>query len=107
MKKAIFEEKQKVVSLWTEGDMTTVQICQNEEKIDFTDPETGEKKGSGWQYDFNEFTLPSDEVDVDAIESTPGDYLTYQPAAELTDEEKIEKALANSEYAVILAGGEV
>lgn len=71
------------------------------------DPHTGEILGQEYVYDYNEWTAPEDSVGQDAITAAPADYLNYTPAAELTAAEKIEKALANSEYAIILAGGEV
>lgn len=69
-------------------------------------PEEGEPY-TAYLYDFNEWTAAEEDVDEDAIKANPEEYAGYTPAPELTDREKIEKALANSEYAVILAGGEV
>lgn len=86
---------------------TTVRICQNEKTVDIEDQETGKITGQEYSYDFNEWTDLEENIDEDTITKNPEKYLDYAPAPELTNEEKVEKALANSEYAIILAGGEV
>lgn len=107
MKKAQFAEKQEKAAFQTTDGKTTVRICMNEQTVDITDQETGEITATEYVYDFNEWTDAEENIDQDAIKADPESYLNYTPAPELTDKEKIEKALANSEYAVILAGGEV
>lgn len=86
--------------------MTTVQICQNEQAATMEGQEPEEVE-HGYQYDYNEWTAPTAEVDTEMIKKNPVKYLDYTPEPELSDREKVEKALANSELAVILAGGEV
>ncbi len=101
MKKAIFSSKQPAVKFTEINDKTIVQICLNEKEfvVDLYLPITQ------YEYDFNEWM--EEDVDTEGILADPASYLNYQPEAELTDKEKIEKALANSEYAVILAGGDL
>lgn len=106
MKKALFTEKQDAVRITTIDGKSTVQICQNEQESGIENPETGESE-QGYLYDFCEWTAPEEDVDADAIKKDPAAYLDYTPTPELTDAEKIDKALANSELAVILAGGTV
>lgn len=100
MKKAIFSSKQPAVKFTEINGKTIVQICLNEKEfvVDLHLPITQ------YEYDFNEWV--EEDVDTEGILADPTSYLNYQPEAELTDKEKIEKALANSEYAVILAGGD-
>ncbi|MGN1382714.1 MAG: hypothetical protein ACI4W2_07860 [Eubacterium sp.] len=81
---------------------TTVQICLNGSPVDTSDGQGGTIKA--WEYDFHEFTEAA--PDTDAIKAAPEKYLDYEPEKEPTAEEKIEKALANSEYAILLAGGD-
>lgn len=99
-----FDSKQEVVTFTTLDGMTTVQICTGEEVVERR-PEEGEPY-TAYLYDYTEWTAAEEDVDEDAIKASPEEYAGYAPAPELTDKEKIEKALANSEYAVILAGGE-
>jgi len=106
MKKALFAERQDAVRITAIDGVSTVQICQNEQKSNIENPETGEVD-TGYLYDYNEWTASNADVDADAIKKDPTAYLNFEPAAELTDAEKINKALANSELAVILAGGAV
>lgn len=107
MRKARFAEKQKEVTLVTVDGQTTVRVCLHESPVDVENPETGEITGQEYLYDSNEWSDAEDNIDEDAIKANPEDYLDYEPTPELSDSEKIEKALANSEYAIILAGGEV
>ena len=100
-----FDSKQETVTITTLDGMSTVQICTGEE-VAQRRPEEGEPY-TAYLYDFTEWTAAEEDVDEDAIRANPEEYVGYTPAPELTTDEKAEKALANSEYAVILAGGEV
>jgi len=42
-----------------------------------------------WVYDFNSFTLPTDEVDLDDITANPEKYLDYDPNKTESNEDKI------------------
>ena len=68
-------------------------------------PEEGEPY-TAYLYDFTEWTAAEEDVDEDAIKANPEEYAGYTPAPELTTDEKAEKALADSAYAIILLGGE-
>lgn len=100
-----FDSKQETVTITTLDGVSTVQICTGEEVAQRM-PEEGEPY-KAYLYDFNEWTAAEEDVDEDAIKANPEEYVGYTPAPELTTDEKAEKALANSEYAVILAGGEL
>ena len=100
-----FDSKQEAVTITTLDGMTTVQICTGEEVAQRM-PEEGEPY-TAYLYDFTEWTAAEGDVDEDAIKANPEEYAGYVTAPELSTDEKAEKALANSEYAVILAGGEV
>lgn len=106
MKKAIFSSKQPAVRFTEINGKTIVQICLNEKEFAITTDRVAELHLpiTQYEYDFNEWV--EEDVDTEGILADPTSYLNYQPEAELTDKEKIEKALANSEYAVILAGGD-
>lgn len=100
-----FDSKQEAVTITTLDGVSTVQICTGEE-VAQRKPEEGEPY-TAYLYDFTEWTEAEEDVDEDAIRANPEEYVGYTPAPELTTDEKAEKALANSEYAVILAGGEL
>lgn len=100
-----FDSKQEAVTITTLDGVSTVQICTGEE-VAQRQPEEGEPY-TAYLYDFNEWTAAEEDVDEDAIRANPEEYVGYTPAPELTTDEKAEKALANAEYAVILAGGEL
>lgn len=100
-----FDSKQEAVTITTLDGVSTVQICTGEE-VAQRQPEEGEPY-TAYLYDFNEWRSAEEDVDADAIKANPEDYADYTPAPELTVDEKAEKALANAEYAVILAGGEL
>lgn len=100
-----FDSKQEAVTITTMDGVSTVQICTGEE-VAQRQPEEGEPY-TAYLYDFNEWTAAEEDVDEDAIKANPEEYVGYTPAPELTTDEKAEKALANAEYAVILAGGEL
>lgn len=100
-----FDSKQETVTITTLDGVSTVQICIGEE-VAQRQPEEGEPY-TAYLYDFNEWTAAEEDVDKDAIKANPEEYVGYTPAPELTTDEKAEKALANAEYAVILAGGEL
>ena len=102
-KKARFAEKQNTVTSFTCDGKTTVQICLNE-----TEEQVQLKEGDAYTeyvYDFNEFTDVSENVDVDAIKADPSAYLDYQPAAELTAEERLsELEQAVQDLAMVIMG---
>ena len=100
-----FSSKQDAVKITTLDGRSTVQICTGEEVAERRPEEGGPY--TAYLYDFNEWTAAEEDVDEDAIRANPEEYVGYTPAPELTTDEKVEKALANAEYAVILAGGEL
>ena len=88
MQKGFFVEKQKPVFSVEDKKRGTVTvfICQNERQETVTNPvdssegtETTTESSVQWVYDFNSFTAPIADVDLDDITANPANYLDYDP----------------------------
>lgn len=109
MKEARFIVKQKAVTISKPGDLTIVQIAVNERTVDVTDPQTGEKTGEEYAYDWNEFQgVDGTDFDTAAIEKEPEKYLDFTceapapvvgPLPEITAH-KLEKATQKNTDAI-------
>lgn len=66
-----------------------VFICLNETVVEDINLETGEKQ-SCYEYDWNEFHAPADELDLEDIKRNPASYVEYTPVSKATEQEKIE-----------------
>ena len=82
MREARFSEKQQAVTISKPGDLTIVQIAINERPADVVDPQTGEKTGEEYAYDWNEFQgIDGTDFDITEIQKSPEKYLDFTCAA--------------------------
>ena len=88
MQKGFFVEKQKpVYSVEDKKRGTiTVFICHNERQEAVETPGDSSEMGTEttgssmqWVYDFNSFTVPTTDIDLNDIQKNPSNYLNYDP----------------------------
>lgn len=55
------------------------------EKYDYSESEY-----NGFEYDYNEFKVRKDDIDIEDVMNNPQDYLDYEPTPPATEAEKIQ-----------------
>lgn len=73
--KARFVQKVPKVTTIEDGNIIYIQLALNEAPFTETDMEGGET--SGFEYDFHEFKMNKDEIDIEDVKANPEDYMDY------------------------------
>lgn len=84
--KARFVQKMPKVSTFEDGNLVYIQLALNEAPFSDTDMEGNEI--SGFEYDFHEFKMNKDEIDLEDVKANPEDYMSY-PLPKPTIEDRI------------------
>lgn len=87
--KARFLEQQPPVKFVVLHGTTYVYICVNEKLVSNSDTEEGETEA--YEYDYNEFFVPTEEIDRKAIIENPEGYVLYDPNKKMDYEAEIKK----------------
>lgn len=86
MTKAMFDVSQDAVKLYHNNDMVTVCVCLNEIQKQIESEDGGTYVA--YEYDYNEFTVHTSEVDIDDVLNHPEKYMDYTVGEPMSDTER-------------------
>lgn len=99
MIKALFASEQQPVKIIRDNNKAYVFICLNGQQVSYDD-ENNETSDiiEGIEYDYNDFIIDIDKIDLSDVENNPEKYLNY-PLPQITE---IEQLRADVDYLLML-----